>query len=47
MAGMRDLYYKQGDGFLLCYSVDMKSSMEDVRERFQSVMSARVSIFSF
>jgi GTPase SAR1 family protein len=42
-AGMRDLYYKTGDGFLLVYSITDKSSLEDVKERFASLLSARVS----
>ncbi len=39
---MRDLYYKSGDGFLLVYSITDSSSVEDVRERFESLLSSRV-----
>ena len=42
-AGLRDIYYKTGDGFLLVYAVNDKSSMDDVRERFQSLLNSRVS----
>ena len=46
---MRDIYYKTGDGFLLVYAINDKSSMDDVRERFQSLLNSRVSsaILSF
>ena len=40
---MRDIYYKTGDGFLLVYAINDKSSMDDVRERFQSLLNSRVS----
>jgi GTPase SAR1 family protein len=40
---MRDLYYKNGDGFLLVYSITDLSSLEDVKERFQSLLTQRVS----
>ena len=41
---MRDLYYKNGDGFLLVYSITDVSSLEDVRERYQSLLTQRVSL---
>lgn len=41
---MRDLYYKSGDGFLLVYSIADGSSLDDVRERFQGLLNARVSM---
>ena len=41
---MRDIYYKTGDGFLLVYAINDKSSMDDVRERFQSLLNSRVSL---
>ena len=40
---MRDLYYKNGDGFLLVYSITDSSSVEDVKERYQSLLTVRVS----
>ena len=43
-AGMRDLYYKSGDGFLMVYSVTDSSSLEDVKERYQSMLDATVLI---
>jgi len=39
-AGMRDLYYKSGDGFLMVYSVTDSSSLEDVKERYQAMLDA-------
>jgi len=39
-AGMRDLYYKSGDGFLMVYSVTDSSSLEDAKERYQSMLDA-------
>ena len=39
---MRDLYYKSGDGFLMVYSVTDSSSLEDVKERYQSLLDATV-----
>ncbi len=39
---MRDLYYKKGDGFLLVYSITDSSSIDDVRDRFQSLLTVRV-----
>merc|ERR1711997_1068027 len=39
-AGMRDLYYKSGDGFLMVYSVTDSSSLEDVKERYQSLLDS-------
>ena len=42
-AGMRDLYYKSGDGFLMVYSVTDSSSLEDVKDRYQSMLEACVS----
>ena len=41
-ASMRDLYYKNGDGFLLVYSITDSSSLEDVKERYQSLLTQRV-----
>ena len=40
---MRDLYYKSGDGFLMVYSITDTSSLEDVKERYQSLLDATVS----
>ena len=40
---MRDLYYKSGDGFLMVYSISDTSSLEDVKERYQSLLDATVS----
>ena len=42
--GMRDLYYKSGDGFLLVYDIGAPSSLDDVRERFQGIMNALVRL---
>ena len=39
---MRDLYYKNGDGFLLVYSITDSSSVEDVKARYQSLLTVRV-----
>ena len=41
-AAMRDLYYKSGDGFLMVYSVTDSSSLEDAKERYQSMLDATV-----
>ena len=41
---MRDLYYKSGDGFLMVYSVTDSSSLEDAKERYQSMLDATVLI---
>ncbi len=41
-ASMRNVYYKNGDGFLLVYSITDSSSLEDVKERFQSLLTQRV-----
>ena len=40
--GMRDLYYKSGDGFLMVYSVTDSSSLDDVKERYQAMLDATV-----
>merc|ERR1711971_437456 len=40
-AGLRDLYYKTGHGFLIVYAVNDRSSLDDVRERFQSLLNSR------
>ena len=40
---MRDVYYKSGHGFLIVYAVNDKSSLDDVRERFRSLLNSRVS----
>lgn len=40
-AAMRDLYYKEGDGFLFVYSITDSSSVEDVRERYDSLLNCR------
>ena len=40
---MRDLYYKSGDGFLMVYSVTDSSSLEDVKDRYQSMLESTVS----
>eukprot|EP00094_Tigriopus_californicus_P010672 TCALIF_10294-PB protein Name:"Similar to Ras-related protein O-Krev (Diplobatis ommata)" AED:0.17 eAED:0.17 QI:493/0.77/0.7/1/0.33/0.4/10/26/456 len=40
-ASMRDLYYKEGDGFLFVYSITDSSSLEDVRERYDSLLNCR------
>jgi len=40
-AGMRDNYYRTGHGFVLCYSVDQKSSLDDVRERFNGILTTK------
>merc|ERR1711971_1159619 len=37
----RDVYYKDYHGFVLVYSVDQKSSLDDVREKFASHISSR------
>jgi len=39
---MRDTYYRNGDGFLMVYSVTDSSSIEDVKERYQSLMETTV-----
>ncbi len=39
---MRDKYYKTGDGFLFVFSLTDSSSLEDVKERFRSLLFARV-----
>ena len=39
--GMRDIYYRNGDGFLLVYSVTDSSSVKDVQERFEKMMIVR------
>ena len=41
-SGMRDNYYRSGDGFLLVYSVDVPESTKDVEERFHGIIRARV-----
>ena len=46
-AGMRDNYYRTGHGFILCYSVDQKSSLDDVRERFNGILTTKVRITNF
>ena len=43
---MRDLYYKNGHGFLLVYSITDSSSVEDVKERYESLLNTRVCYFS-
>merc|ERR1711935_692119 len=40
-AGMRGIYYKTGHGFLLVYAVNSRSSLDDVRDRFQSLLDSR------
>jgi len=40
---MRDVYYKNGDAFLLVYSITDSSSLIDVKERFQEILNVRVS----
>jgi len=40
---MRDLYYKSGDGFLMVYSITDTSSLEDVKDRYQSLLDATSS----
>merc|ERR1712062_375667 len=42
-AAMRDLYYKSGDGFLMVYSVTDSSSLEDVKDRYQSMLESTSS----
>ena len=39
---MRDTYYRSGDGFLMVYSVTDSSSIEDVKERYESLMETTV-----
>jgi GTPase SAR1 family protein len=39
---MRDTYYKTGDGFLLVFSLTDSSSVEDIKERFKSLLFKRV-----
>ena len=41
-AATRDLYYKTGDGFLLCYSLVDKKTVDAVTERFCGIKSAKV-----
>jgi GTPase SAR1 family protein len=41
---MRDLYYKNGEGFLFVYSVTDTSSIEDVKERYDSLLKNRVGL---
>ena len=43
-APMRDLYYKNGEGFLFVYSVTDTSSIEDVKERYDSLLKNRVGL---
>merc|ERR1711963_434876 len=38
--GMRDMYYKSGDGFLLVYDIGAPSSLDDVRERYGEILSS-------
>eukprot|EP00095_Tigriopus_kingsejongensis_P001618 maker-scaffold289_size220122-snap-gene-1.25 protein:Tk01618 transcript:maker-scaffold289_size220122-snap-gene-1.25-mRNA-1 annotation:"ras-like protein 3 precursor" len=40
-ASMRDLYYRQCDGFLFVFSITDSSSLEDVRERYESLLNYR------
>ena len=46
-ASMRDNYYRNSHGFVLCYSVDQKSSLEDVQERFNGILTAKVRFANF
>ena len=39
---MRDTYYKTGDGFLLVFSLTDSSSVEDIKERYHTLLRARV-----
>ena len=41
---MRDLYYKQGDGFLFVYSITDASSLGEVEDRFRDLINVRVSL---
>ena len=41
-AATRDLYYKTGDGFLLCYSLVDKNTVDAVTERFNALKFAKV-----
>ena len=41
-AATRDLYYKTGDGFLLCFSLVDKKTVDAVTERFNGIKSAKV-----
>ena len=40
---MQDLCYKKGDGFLMVYSVTDSSSLEDVKDGYQSMLESTVS----
>ena len=42
-AATRDLYYKTGDGFLLCYSLVDEKTVDAVTERFNAMKFAKVS----
>ena len=39
---MRDLYYKSSEGFVMVYSITDTSSLEDVKDRYQSLLDATV-----
>ena len=41
-AATRDLYYKTGDGFLLCYSLVDEKTVDAVTERFNAMKFAKV-----
>ena len=42
---MRDTYYRHGMGFLFVYSISDSSSLEDVKDRYQSLLENTVSLF--
>ncbi len=46
-AAMRDLYYKKGHGFLFVFSLIDSSSVNDVKERFDSLLAARVMLHAY
>ena len=45
-AATRDLYYKTGDGFLLCYSLVDEKTVDAVTERFNAMKFAKVGLLS-
>ena len=44
--GMRDLYYKKGEGFVLVFSVGVTSSLGEVTDHYEEIKKATVSIFT-
>ena len=44
--GMRDLYYKKGEGFVLVFSVGVTSSLGEVTDHYEEIKKATVSNFA-